>query len=138
MSFGSGFGAPTSTPAPTFAFGTTPASTATPVKPGKSFFARLRVFHSSFPFSASSLASTSSLNVGAFTIPRVPCLHKYLAAVYMCDNFGVKNGTEYSRARYFVDLFPKLRSRHGGETGSSQFLVELVLLVMSEALFSKG
>jgi len=35
MSFGTGFGAPTSTPAPTFAFGSTPASTATPVKPGK-------------------------------------------------------------------------------------------------------
>ncbi|XP_020297001.1 nuclear pore complex protein Nup54-like isoform X2 [Pseudomyrmex gracilis] len=33
MSFGSGFGTSTSTPAPTFAFGTTPASTATPVKP---------------------------------------------------------------------------------------------------------
>jgi len=39
MSFGSGFGASTSTPAPTFAFGTTPASTATPVKPGKPPFA---------------------------------------------------------------------------------------------------
>ncbi|XP_032675966.1 nuclear pore complex protein Nup54-like isoform X1 [Odontomachus brunneus] len=37
MSFGSGFGASTSTPAPTFAFGTTPASTATPVKPVAGF-----------------------------------------------------------------------------------------------------
>lgn len=38
MSFGSGFGASTSTPAPTFAFGNTPASTATPVKPGETTF----------------------------------------------------------------------------------------------------
>ncbi|XP_020296995.1 nuclear pore complex protein Nup54-like isoform X1 [Pseudomyrmex gracilis] len=37
MSFGSGFGTSTSTPAPTFAFGTTPASTATPVKPVAGF-----------------------------------------------------------------------------------------------------
>ncbi|KYQ57565.1 putative nucleoporin Nup54 [Trachymyrmex zeteki] len=37
MSFASGFGASTSTPAPTFAFGTTPASTATPVKPVPGF-----------------------------------------------------------------------------------------------------
>ncbi|XP_011868731.1 PREDICTED: probable nucleoporin Nup54 [Vollenhovia emeryi] len=37
MSFGSGFGTSTSTSAPTFAFGTTPASTATPVKPVAGF-----------------------------------------------------------------------------------------------------
>ncbi|EFN74209.1 Probable nucleoporin Nup54 [Camponotus floridanus] len=37
MSFGTGFGTSTSTPAPTFAFGTTPASTATPVKPVAGF-----------------------------------------------------------------------------------------------------
>lgn len=35
MSFGTGFGGTTSTPAPTFSFGTTASTTATPVKPGK-------------------------------------------------------------------------------------------------------
>lgn len=64
MSFGSGFGASTSTPAPTFAFGTTPASTATPVKPGKSLLA--------------TKSQISHLLVLPFSLPsfvRIPPLH---------------------------------------------------------------
>lgn len=41
MSFGTGFGVATSTPAPAFSFGAATSTTATPVKPGKSSSLRL-------------------------------------------------------------------------------------------------
>lgn len=46
MSFSTGFGGTTSTPAPAFSFGVTASTTATPVKPGK--LSTFRLSHISF------------------------------------------------------------------------------------------
>lgn len=133
MSFGSGFGASTSTPAPTFAFGTTPASTATPVKPGKlfsppsrncEFLTRPSPF---FPFLACLDLSVDRRNGHGAARPALT----YLATVYVCDNFEVKNGKvlrqsvpgeEQSRTRRGNGLF--LVPRRAGPAGHVGSLVQ--------------
>lgn len=96
---------------------------------------RSLISHSSFSFFPSSPASTSLSNTGMFTIPYIPRLHKYLAIVNMCDNFEVKNGRILHQS--VLGGLVVLEARDV-ETGFLQFLVELVLVVVSETLFSKG
>lgn len=96
MSFGSGFGTTTSTPAPTFAFGTTPASTATPVKPGKlrfvvwnrkflADFDSSRRFYIKITILLADAVINAEMSMIIYTVASVMCKYSW------CDNFEVRN-----------------------------------------------